>query len=75
MDCRHNSPTTSITSAVDGNNNTISNNGKSESTSIKFSFDGNDTGGVGIDNHQCNIDNSRYVTYVAVHISKFIKRW
>ncbi|HEY7696507.1 MAG TPA: hypothetical protein VH797_10475, partial [Nitrososphaeraceae archaeon] len=29
-------PTTSIVSAVDGNNNTISNNGNSESTSIKF---------------------------------------
>jgi hypothetical protein len=54
-------PTTSITSAVDGNNSTLSNNGKSNSTSIKFSFDGNDTGGVGIHNHQCNIDNSQYV--------------
>ncbi|MFZ0627917.1 MAG: hypothetical protein WAM16_01295, partial [Nitrososphaeraceae archaeon] len=54
-------PTTSIISAVDGNNSTISNNGKSESSSIKFSFAGNDTGGVGIDNHQCNIDNSIYV--------------
>ncbi|HEX5921449.1 MAG TPA: Ig-like domain-containing protein, partial [Nitrososphaeraceae archaeon] len=54
-------PTTSIISAVDGNNSTISNKGKSESSSIKFSFVGNDTGGVGIDNHQCNIDNSVYV--------------
>ena len=58
-------PTTSIISAVDGNNNTISNNGKSESSSIKFSFAGNDTGGVGIDNHQCNIDNSIYVAYTS----------
>ncbi|HJU78520.1 MAG TPA: Ig-like domain-containing protein, partial [Nitrososphaeraceae archaeon] len=55
-------PTTSISSAVDGNNNTISNNGNSGSRSIKFNFDSNDTGGVGINNHQCNIDNSRYVT-------------
>jgi len=54
-------PTTSIVSAVDGNNNTVSNNGYSESTSIKFTFDSNDTGGVGIAGHQCNIDNSRYV--------------
>ncbi|HXV88700.1 MAG TPA: Ig-like domain-containing protein, partial [Nitrososphaeraceae archaeon] len=54
-------PTTSITSAVDGNNSTISNNGKSESTSIKFTFSGIDTNGVGVDHLQCNIDNSRYV--------------
>ncbi|HJR85181.1 MAG TPA: Ig-like domain-containing protein, partial [Nitrososphaeraceae archaeon] len=55
-------PTTSISSAVDGNNNTISNKGNSDSTSIEFTFDSNDTGGVGINSHQCNIDNSRYVT-------------
>src|SRR5919106_5624478 len=54
-------PATSIVSAVDGNNNTISNNGNSESTSIKFAFNSTDAGGVGIDSHQCNIDNSRYV--------------
>src|SRR5918994_595589 len=54
-------PTTSIVSAVDGNNNTISNNGNSESNSIKFTFNSTDAGGVGIDGHQCNIDNSRYV--------------
>src|SRR5687768_3194817 len=54
-------PTTSIVSAVDGNNNTISNNGNSESTSIKFTFNSTDAGGVGIASHQCNIDNSRYV--------------
>jgi hypothetical protein len=54
-------PTTSIVSAVDGNNNTVSNKGNSESTSIKFTFNSTDAGGVGIDGHQCNIDNSRYV--------------
>src|SRR5688572_25143006 len=54
-------PTTSIVSAVDGNNNTVSNNGNSESTSIKFTFNSTDAGGVGIASHQCNIDNSRYV--------------
>ncbi|HEY7777860.1 MAG TPA: Ig-like domain-containing protein, partial [Nitrososphaeraceae archaeon] len=54
-------PTTEISSAIDNNNKTIPNNGISGSTSIEFTFDSNDTGGVGIDNHQCNIDNSRYV--------------
>src|SRR5919108_386620 len=54
-------PTTSIVSAMDGNNNTISNNGNSKSTSIKFDFSGADTGGIGVDHMQCNIDNSRYV--------------
>src|SRR3989337_2392593 len=54
-------PTTSIVSAVDGNNNTISNNDNSESTSIKFAFSGTDTSGVGVDHLECNIDDSRYV--------------
>ena len=62
---RHNSPTTSIISAVDGNNSTISNNGKSKSTSIKFAFSGIDTSGVGVDHLQCNIDNSPYVAYTS----------
>src|SRR6266487_839472 len=55
-------PATSINSAIDGNNNTISKNGNSESTSMKFAFSGTDTGGVGIDHFECNIDNSKFVT-------------
>src|SRR6186713_3522319 len=54
-------PMTSIISAVDGNNNTISDNGNSESTSIRFNFSGTDTGGAGVDHLECNIDNSKYV--------------
>ncbi len=54
-------PTTSIISAIDGNNNTISNNGISKSTSIRFTLSGTDIGGVGVDHLQCNIDNSKYV--------------
>src|SRR4029078_7791002 len=54
-------PKTSIISALDGSNNTIFDNGKSESTSIRFNFSGTDTGGAGINNLQCNIDNSKYV--------------
>src|SRR4026208_1060223 len=54
-------PMTSIISAVDGNNNSISDNGNSESTSIRFNFSGTDTGGVGVDHLECNIDNSKYV--------------
>src|SRR4029453_14812449 len=50
-----------IISAIDGNNNTISNNGISKSTSIIFTFSGTDTGGVGVNHLQCNIDNSKYV--------------
>ena len=52
---------TSIISAIDGNNNTISDNGNSESTSIRFNFSGTDTGGAGVDHLECNIDNSKYV--------------
>src|SRR6187397_968346 len=54
-------PMTSIISAIDGNNNTISDNGNSESTSIRFNFSGTDTGGAGVDHLECNIDNSKYV--------------
>ncbi|MDP9305339.1 MAG: hypothetical protein M3O68_03225, partial [Thermoproteota archaeon] len=54
-------PMTSIVSAIDGKNNTISDNGNSESTSIRFNFSGTDTGGAGVNNLQCNIDNSKYV--------------
>src|SRR5213083_1220604 len=55
-------PATSINSAIDGNNNTISSNGNSQSTSMKFIFSGTDTGGVGVDHFECNIDNSKFVT-------------
>src|SRR6186713_480119 len=54
-------PMTSIISSIDGNNNTISDNGNSESTSIRFNFSGTDTGGAGVDHLECNIDNSKYV--------------
>jgi hypothetical protein len=53
-------PTTSLISGIDGNNNTISNNGTSKSTSIRFTFSGTHPGGVA-DHLQCNIDNSKYV--------------
>src|SRR5918994_2220517 len=43
---------TQIDSASDGNNNTISNNGNSESTSIKFAFSGTDKG-VGVGHLEC----------------------
>ena len=51
-------PSTSIVSAVDGNNNTISHNGNSKSTSIKYDFSGTDNG-VGVDHLECNNDNNR----------------
>src|SRR6476469_7182711 len=49
-------------SVIDGNNNTISENGYSQSSSIRFTFGTNDTSGVGTIQHECNIDNSKYVT-------------
>src|SRR6476646_3023818 len=54
-------PLTKI-SVIDGNNNTISENGYSQSSSIRFTFGTNDTSGVGTIQHECNIDNSKYVT-------------
>src|SRR4029078_11261211 len=54
-------PKTSIISALDGSNNTISDNGMSQSSSISFTFSGTDTGGVGLDHFECKIDNSKYV--------------
>ncbi len=54
-------PASSINSAIDGNNNTLSTNGYSDSTSIRFAFSGTDTGGVGVDHLECNIDNSKFV--------------
>src|SRR5438093_985766 len=49
-------PTTSITSANDGNNQTINNNGNSSSTSIKFTFAGNDSGGLRVTHLECSLD-------------------
>src|SRR4029078_4256583 len=49
-------------SAEDGNNSPISNNGYSQSASIKFTFGSNDTTVFGKNQFECNIDNSKYVT-------------
>ena len=54
------SPTTRIDSATDGNKSTITNDGRTKSTSMAFKFSGNDTG-VGIDHFECNVDNSDFV--------------
>ena len=48
-------PITSITSANDGNNQTINNNDNSSSTSIKFTFTGNDSG-VRVAHLECSLD-------------------
>src|ERR1044071_5575414 len=55
-------PKTSINSATDGNKSAVANAGTTKSTSITFAFSGNDTGGIGIDHFECNIDNSKFVT-------------
>ncbi|HEY1247959.1 MAG TPA: Ig-like domain-containing protein, partial [Nitrososphaera sp.] len=54
--------TAKIESALDGNKSAIANDGSTKSTSMTFTFSGNDTGGVGIDHFECSIDNSDFVT-------------
>src|SRR5438093_246161 len=49
-------PVTSINTATDGSNQTIENNDNSSSTSMKFEFSANDTGGVGVDHIECSLD-------------------
>src|SRR5918993_3129101 len=55
-------PTAKIDSAVDGNKSAVSSEGSTKSTSMSFTFSGNDTGGVGIDHFECSIDSSDFVT-------------
>jgi hypothetical protein len=52
-------PTTSITSAIDGNRNTVSIGGNTTSTSMTFSFNGTDKG-VGIDHFECSVDGASF---------------
>ena len=49
-------PTTNITTAMDGNNITITNSSNTKSNSVIFEFSGNDTGGVGVDHLECSLD-------------------
>jgi hypothetical protein len=55
-------PSAQIDGASDGNKSAVSNDGSTKSTSMSFTFSGNDTGGVGIDHFECSIDNSDFVT-------------
>jgi hypothetical protein len=55
-------PTAKIDAAADGNKSAVSNDGSTQSTSMSFTFSGNDTDGVGIDHFECSIDNSDFVT-------------
>src|SRR5206468_1544185 len=56
------SPNTSISSATDGNKTTISTGGNTYSNSMTFTFSANDSGGVGVDHFECNIDGLNFVT-------------
>ena len=49
-------PTAKIDSATDGNKSAVTSDGSTKSTSMTFTFSGNDTGGVGIDHFECSID-------------------
>ncbi len=55
-------PATSINSATDGNKSAVTNGSTTKSTSMTFTFSGNDTGGVGIDHFECNVDGLTFVT-------------
>ena len=55
-------PIAKIDSAADGNKSAVSSDGSTQSTSMSFTFSGNDTGGVGIDHFECSIDSSDFVT-------------
>jgi hypothetical protein len=55
-------PESSINSAFDVNQTSISNGDSTKSTSLIFTFSGTDTDGVGIDHFECGIDNSDFVT-------------
>jgi hypothetical protein len=48
-------PNTSITSAIDGNRNTVTAGGNTSSTSMTFAFSGSDRGS-GVDHFECSID-------------------
>jgi hypothetical protein len=54
-------PSTNITSAIDGNKNTIPADGGTRSTTMIFSFSGTDTG-VGLDRFECSIDSASFTT-------------
>ena len=53
-------PTTNITTAMDGNNITITNSSNTKSNSVIFEFSGNDTGGVGVDHLECSLDGATF---------------
>ena len=55
-------PESSINSAFDVNQTSISNGDSTKSTSLVFTFSGTDTDGVGIDHFECSVDNSDFVT-------------
>ena len=55
-------PTTNITTAMDGNNITITNSSNTKSNSVIFEFSGNDTGGVGVDHLECSLDGATFTT-------------
>ncbi|TLX89553.1 MAG: hypothetical protein E6K94_09780, partial [Thaumarchaeota archaeon] len=55
-------PATSINSAIDGNKSAVTNGGNTKSTSMTFTFSANDSGGVGVDHFECNIDGLNFVT-------------
>ncbi|MDW0223443.1 MAG: hypothetical protein QOC40_10045, partial [Nitrososphaeraceae archaeon] len=60
-------PSTTINSAIDGNNNGIANNGSTTSDTMKFSFSGRDGQGANIDRFGCSMDGKPFVTCVSTN--------
>jgi hypothetical protein len=54
-------PTTSITSTMDGNRNTVSAGGNTTSTSMTFGFSGTDRG-TGVNHFECSVDGTSFTT-------------
>ena len=60
-------PSTTINSAIDGNNNGIANNGSTTSDTMKFSFSGRDGQGANIYRFECSMDGKPFVTCVSTN--------
>src|SRR5678810_892719 len=52
-------PTTSITSAIDGNRKTVTTGGNTTSTSMTFAFSGTDRG-TGVNHFECSVDGASF---------------
>src|SRR5918994_1608408 len=64
---KEDSPSTTINTVLDGNNNVIVNNGSTTSNSMKFAFSGTDNVGSKIYRFECSMDGKPFVTCVSTN--------